>query len=165
MPRDIKLTWDYEIYHAQMHFADNDIVSDYSLYTSIIISLFTDARAAEDDILPDERDTDRRGWWGDATNPDKEDDSLGSKLWLLERSKVTQQTLLNADQYIKDALQWMLDEGIAKEIKVLVENQTTEIGGTNILAFRIEVIKPDGKPESYRFEYEWLASAEDDGIV
>ena len=57
------------------------------LITALTVSLFTDRRAADDDELLDGSD-DRRGWWGDnAAAP------LGSRLWMLERSKRTQQTL------------------------------------------------------------------------
>lgn len=70
-----------------------DLQGDDGLMTAVIISLFTDARAHDDDPLPDERvgvSSDRRGWWGDCL-PDAQGEqtleSIGSRLWLLWREK------------------------------------------------------------------------------
>lgn len=75
------------------------------LHTAICISLFTDARC-NDDELP-AGDTDKRGWWGDMALPNGE--SLGSKLWLLKRQKLTQAAIGQARGYVALALQWLVD--------------------------------------------------------
>lgn len=159
MPKDIKLTWDLELQGAKMSFENNDVVADYSLLTSVIISLFTDAKASIDDELPDPRDLDLRGWWGNSTNPLRPSDQVGSKLWLLERSKATKETLNKAEQYTRDALQWIIDEGIAKRTDIVVENQRSEISGTNILGIHVAIIRPDDITETFKFILEWAASA------
>jgi phage gp46-like protein len=70
-----------------------------------LISLFTDKRANED-----ETDGEKRGYWGD--------DELGSKLWLLDRSRKTPAILAQAEQYAGEALSWLIQDGLTKEISV-----------------------------------------------
>lgn len=161
MPVDIEMTWNTDVMSGQISFVQNDLSVSYSLLTPVLVSLFTDARAAEDDPLPDPGNGDRRGWWGDATNLDKQGDSVGSKLWLLEREKSTDEVLSKAEQYIREALQWMLDEGIASAIDVVTERQATKVGsGLPILAFHVAISKPTGVTETFKFIQEWKAVAQ-----
>ena len=87
--------------------------------TAVILSLFTDRRAGIDDTLP-LRQTDRRGWVGDefigaglgtATN-----DPWGSGLWLLAAGKATPNVLELARFSAREALAWLLRDGIASRI-------------------------------------------------
>jgi len=153
MSFDLKLTWNASE-HAQLVFADNDIVADRSLLTPIIVSLFTDARAKDDDALPDSRSADRRGWWADATNTAKPNDQIGSRLWLLERAKTTPGVLLNAKRYAEEALQWLVDEGVAASVKVSVESIRLA-SQTWALTLSVVVTKPSGTTETYKFAQEW----------
>jgi phage gp46-like protein len=65
---------------------------------------------------------DRRGWWADMPLPlasaSAAGDLIGSRLWLLSRRKVTEQTRLDAMAYTQEALQWLIDDGIAARIDV-----------------------------------------------
>ena len=79
-----------------------ELLRDPGFETAVLISLFTDARADDTDTLPDTYE-DRRGYFGSIL----EDSPIGSKLWLLGRSKIDNTTLQLAEQYIIDALQWM----------------------------------------------------------
>ncbi|AUH51212.1 hypothetical protein CXB49_10520 [Chromobacterium sp. ATCC 53434] len=81
--------------------------------SAIVLSLFCDARA-----LPDDRQADPRGWWGDVL-ADVPYDRWGSRLWLLaQRAKNTPQTLRDAAHYAREALQWMVDDGVARSLDV-----------------------------------------------
>ena len=65
---DICLHFDQEngLFDALLSGPLADLQGDDGLMTAVIISLFTDARAHDDDPLPDERvgvSSDRRGWW------------------------------------------------------------------------------------------------------
>jgi phage gp46-like protein len=60
------------------------------LDTAVILSLFTDRRALDSDDIP--KNSDRRGFWGDAY-PLVENDQWGSRLWTLHRAKATNETL------------------------------------------------------------------------
>jgi len=136
MAKDIKISWDTDLMEGDFGFENNDLVSDEGLETAVVISLFTDRKADEDDILPDP-DGSKRGWWGDLGSG-IENDQIGSKLWLLEREKTTEETLVRAKQYIFDALQWMIDDGITNKIEVDVERQGSI---TPILAFLVKIYK------------------------
>jgi phage gp46-like protein len=132
------------------------IVTDELLDTAVLISLFTRRRADDDDALPDPRSTDRGGWWGDSY-ADIEGDLIGSKLWLLSRSKATSDVLLQAKAYALEALQWLIDDGIADSIDVEVERVKLS-NGDNVLSFRTDIYKPT-KPAS-RWSKIWQAHLE-----
>ena len=105
---DIRTTWD-PVLNAGDWLIDPPALADGAdLETAVLISLFTDARAADDDRLPGAAD-DRRGWWGGP---------LGSRLWLLVREKATNETRLRAEDYCREALAWMRTDGVADRIDV-----------------------------------------------
>ena len=116
------------------------LVSGSDIETAVLISIFTDAQAGPDDVIPDGTDN-PRGWWADPT--------LGSKLWLLQRAKRTSGTLLTAIAYLKQALAWLTVDGVAQSVDVTAEWQP---GG--ILAGQIVVTQPGGSL-SVPFAYAW----------
>lgn len=108
---DIALVFNEDTLTADLAIQDGDLLSDDGLDTAVVMSLFTDARASDDDDIPDGTD-DKRGWWADAYL----DQPFGSKLWLLSRAKELPETLLRAEHYAKQALQWLVDDGVAREV-------------------------------------------------
>ena len=106
------------------------------LETAITISLFTDALASNDDALPN-GDTDRRGYWADTELPERE--SLGSKLWLLKREKVTQDVINKTHDYIMQALKWLVTEQHLSAVKVDVQRD-----GLSRISFIIHCQLPTG---------------------
>lgn len=89
------------------------------LIRAIVISLFTWKRAKNDDTLPGQE---RMGWWGDSfTNH-----QIGSHLWLLAREKLTPSTLLRAQEYVHEALQWLVDDGIVEQIAVKASRESND---------------------------------------
>lgn len=95
----------------------NDFELDEGLETAIIVSLFCDRRVRADELPPEE--TSRRGWWADSLNDDK--DQTGSKLWLLQREKITSDVLSKAKQYAQEALEWLVTDKVAQSVDVQVE--------------------------------------------
>ncbi|MBA1443517.1 MAG: phage GP46 family protein [Gammaproteobacteria bacterium] len=124
---------------------------DDGLQTAVMVSLFTDHRAEADDVIPDGTEN-RRGYWADAW-PDIEGDLIGSRLWLLSREKQTQETLNRAREYAEEALQWLIDDGIAQSVSV-----TTEIVRTGVLGLLVEILRPSGELSEYRFNNLWEAT-------
>src|ERR1700676_756555 len=61
--------------------------------SAVLVALNTDALADPSEVLPDPRDDNRRGWWGDL---DAEKIwggwPIGSRLWLLTRAKILDNT-------------------------------------------------------------------------
>lgn len=153
---DIRLIWDTELQEGEFVFdaSIQDLESDNTLETAIIISLFTDRRAREDDILPDPSDSNRRGWWGDKV-ADVVGDQIGSRLWLLSREKTVENVLVRAKQYIKEATQWLLDDKVV--VKIVAEAERQGEPGNNRLAIKVEVYKIDGQREVFNFEAQWIA--------
>lgn len=105
-----------------------DILGDESLYTAVLISLFTDKRADNVDELPVEYKVgtdlpDLRGYFGDAL----EGESMGSKLWLLKREKQISRVLVLAKQYAEESLEWLINGNYCRKITVDVENPTRGI--------------------------------------
>lgn len=124
---------------------NGDLIGDDGLETAIVISLFTDKRVSDDDLPIEE--TSKRGWWGD-TFPNVDQDKIGSRLWLLERVKRTAETLRKSEDYIKEALNWLIEDGVAASIEV-----TSSYDENNQLVAAIVVSKPKGRTS--RFQLLW----------
>lgn len=114
---DIALAWDPLLARADIAVANGDLVRDDGLRTAVLISLFTDTLARPDDEIPDGTD-DRRGWWGDTPVDGETADPIGSRLWLLARAKRTEETRRRAETYARDALAWMVTDGVAAAVAV-----------------------------------------------
>ena len=105
------------------------------LHTAVIICLFTDARLPEEDIPPDES-PDRRGWWGDSVQGEDEPGvPMGSLLWTLERSTISEETARLAEQYAADALQVLIDQGAV----AAVETEAEIVGNRDQLRLRVRL--------------------------
>jgi len=145
---DIELKQDPITLEFDIEFANGDIVTTDDLETSIIISLFTDKRA-NDDELPD-KGTDKRGYWGDEFELNT-GDQLGSLLWTLERRVIDETFLSKAKKYAKDALQWMIDDGVAESVDVIVERYSSDT-----VAIKVDIKKP-GDVQLTEFQLKWKA--------
>ena len=145
---DIGLQWGD--FNADLFLSNNDIGKDLSLETAIIISLFSDRRALETDELPG-GGNDRRGWWGDSF-PAAQGDRLGSRLWLLSREKQLPEVLRRAEEYAREALQWLIDDRVCTSFTV-----TAEIVRTGVLGLAIMINRPGATSLSFRYNYAWAA--------
>lgn len=139
---DIALSWAET--HGDVQLAGKDLRTGDDLITAVMLSLFTDRRAADDDELLDGSD-DRRGWWGDTA-----EFQIGSRIWMLERSKRTQQTLQLAQNYIAEALQWLIDDGVVAAFDIAVE-----WAPGNQLSAAVTAHRNDGTVEANRFTWAW----------
>ncbi|EGW6888292.1 hypothetical protein JGU32_002946 [Salmonella enterica] len=119
-----------------------DMLTDNSLTTEVVISLFTDRRAQDSDELPG-NDGDRRGWWGDSYRSRP----IGSRLWLLSREKTLPSVLERAADYALEALQWLKDAGRVTRIAV---GASQPVSGT--LQLDITLTLPDGSVEPFTFK-------------
>jgi len=135
---------------ADIFMAGADLAGDDGMRTAIVISLFTDARAGDDDVLP-QPGGDRRGWWGD-TYAQIPGDAQGSKLWLLDREKQLPSVLARAQQYATDALQWLIDDGVASAVGVVAS--FPHLGW---LALAVTVERPSGQAR-LNFDFTWKNS-------
>lgn len=129
-----------------------DLETDEGLETAVVISLFTDARAADGDVLPD-GGSDRRGWWGDGV-PVVDGDQVGSKLWLLSRAKQTPDVLARAQQYAREALAWLVEDQVASGVEVIAS-----VPRPGMLALEVTISRPKVSPVTYRYAAAWAAQA------
>lgn len=142
---DILLAYSGQL--ADLRLKGRDILGDDSLYTAVLVSLFTDARATSADELPPElaQEADLRGYWGDAITEDKQ--SIGSKLWLLHREKQLPRVLARAEQYATEALQWLVRDGLAIAVQVTASNDTL-----GVLSLAVKITLPTVQGLSIRTE-------------
>lgn len=117
---------------------------DPGLETAVFISLFTDRRAGEDDELPDPNY--RGGWWADTLNDDGYE--IGSRLYLLRRSKNVAETLRRARFYAVEALEWLKTDG-----QVLEVSASASSAGESLL-LEVELVLPAGQEtRTFAFAY------------
>ncbi|MFB0874559.1 MULTISPECIES: phage GP46 family protein [unclassified Sphingobium] len=139
---DIALAFADDALVADIALIGGDLATDDGLRTAVIISLFTDAQAAADDTLPQEGG-DRRGWWGDVGN--EPNDRTGSRLWLLERAKATDAVAIRAREYAREALAWMIADGIAASIAVTATvYRPTAVAPQGALLLAVTIARPTG---------------------
>jgi len=112
------------------------------LATAVLISLFTDAEAGDDDT-PTDGTANRRGWWGG---------SIGSKIWLRLRMKPGDDLLALVRNDISDALAWMITDGVAAQIDV-----TTEFTRPGMLGAQVTIYRRSGGTVALKFSRLWEA--------
>lgn len=152
---DVLLDFDGELLAGDIRQVGADLAPDDGLKSSVVISLFTDRRAETDDPLP-AGETDRRGWWGDLL-AEQEGDQIGSRLWLLAREKQLPDVLARAEEYAREALQWLIDDEIAAAVDVTAEWLDPKTSPRGLLGLLIVITKPDGDAVEYRFNHLWEA--------
>ncbi|HEZ7973445.1 TPA: GntR family transcriptional regulator [Escherichia coli] len=88
----------------------------------------------------------RQGTW-----PAVQNDRYGSRLWLLQRSKLTNQLVQTVRGYIRECLQWMIDDGVVSRIDLDIRRT-----GINELGNSITLWRRDG-PVMISFDDLWSA--------
>jgi phage gp46-like protein len=142
---DISTFWDTSRSVGDWQLQGAALASGNDLSTAVLISLFTDRLANPDDIIPDGTD-DPRGWWGNAG----QEALIGSRLWLLARSKLTEEIASRARDYAAEALRWLQDDDVVADIEI-----TTAITPPAMLGMQIVITEPDGKRAALNFSWIW----------
>lgn len=120
--------------------AGEGLVSGNDLMTAVLISIFTDAEASPDDIIPDGSD-DPRGWWGGP---------IGSKVWLRLRSKATPLVLATVQNDIQQSLAWLVENDVCARVDVLAEWTRP-----TLLGIRVLLLRNDGTRHALAFSRIW----------
>lgn len=126
---DISIIWSPTLSRGDWAVHGASLVSGSDLVTAILLSVFTDRIASPDDAIPDGTN-DPRGWWAD-----DQDHPIGSRLWLLGRAKETTETLARAQDYLAEALQWLVDDGVVARFDITVEWTAPGMLGAQIVAY------------------------------
>lgn len=135
---------------ADIKISNSDIVPDEGIYTAVIISLFSDRRAPVDAALPDASEG-RRGWWADTDKV-----KVGSLLWLLDREKTLPEVAARAREYCAEALQWLIDDGIAAAVK---------IDATIIRPNGLQILIKISRGKAKKYDYLWQGVAKSEQIT
>lgn len=130
---------------ADMIVGTNDLIRDPGLESACIITIGTDARADNSDILPN-KNSNRSGFWGSQLLGFQ----VGNKLWLLGRSNLTSATAATARQYLEEGFEWMIREGIASEIII-----SAWVALPSQLNFSVKIYKPSGSGVTFGFYLNW----------
>lgn len=143
-PMDIALRWDPSLgqFDLVVDLAAADLAAEDTLLTAVVLSLMCDAEASADDVPVGE---DRRGWWADAFSDVTQ--SYGSRLWLLTREKQLPATIARARAFVLEALQWLVDDGLATGVEAVVF--APRMGW---LTAQVDITL-DGASRRYRFQW------------
>lgn len=125
------------------------LVQDEGLTTLVLIALFTDARAQPYDRLPD-GSVDARGWPGDSFA----EAAWGSRLWLLDREKLTIEVRNRAVSYAMEALKPLQQAGYVRGFRV-----TGAIPRPFTLALHVALTRPDGQQLNLTIARRWEAQS------
>ena len=148
MAQDIKLQKnDDGIYDIPFNESGNDLAEVQGIETSLIVSLFTNARASSGNVPESFR---RRGWCGNILTK-SENYELGSLLWTLNQSRLNRSTLNLSEDICKKALQFMVNDRIADTIEVVSEEISER-------ACKITIILYRENNEVARYSTIWLAT-------
>lgn len=107
------------IYDIDIDAPNRDAELDDGLYEAIFISLFSDRRAAADEVADPMK---RRGWIGDLV-ADVPGDRHGSGLWLYAQSRLTPDIQAGIESDARGCLAWMVDDGLVSSVTVSTERQ------------------------------------------
>src|SRR5471032_1175811 len=142
---DTAITWIPALGIGDWALSGAQLATGNDIETAVYISLFSDRAANPDDVIPD-GSGDPRGWWGDTG----QEQPIGSRLWLLGRAKQTTDALNLAKDYITEALQWLIDDGVVGSFDITVEWSAVGRLGANVVAHR-----PAGGPTAMQFFWNW----------
>jgi phage gp46-like protein len=120
-------------------YTDRDIVIDGGLSTAVYISLFTDGY---------DSDSGEGGYWGDTVGGDPR----GSLLWTVAREVISPTLPVRIKKICEDALQWLIDDGIASTVAV-----TVTVSGQFALTISIDIKQADASTLSLEYSYNWNA--------
>ena len=128
--------------------ATGGVADDDGLATAVLLSLFLDRRAEADDPVEDTGLLARRGWVGDALSIPgaAPGDRIGSRLWLLARAKQQDETLRLAEDYAREALDWLLADGLAAAVAV-----AAAWIARGVMELTVTVTPPAGEPQSFTY--------------
>jgi phage gp46-like protein len=129
-----------------------DLATENTLLTALMVSLFTDRRSWDNDELPKTQD-DKRGWWGDALDGF----FWGSRLWLLESSKSTSDVPELAIGYVREATDWLVEDGLADKVLIEAEYVADCTGALckDQLGISVTLCRPRDNDLNFKFRYAW----------
>ncbi len=123
---------------------NGDLKPDNGLETAALISVWSDRRVSLEELPRGE--SDRMGWWADLIS-EPEGDKIGSRQWVLERlGKVNNANAVEQESILKEAFEWMLEDGIAARVVVsAARTENDRIEGS------VRIFRPNGDNIPFKF--------------
>lgn len=149
---DIAIDWDPQAFRGDWNVNAGDLDLDPGgIRSAVLVSLFTWRVASDDYVPPPGEPFDRHGWWADTYEPSP----IGSRLWQLNRVKKTDDItlLVRAQNFCLEALQWLLDDGVAATVDV----QTSWLTPTAI-GIQVVISEPQSPPKTFNFSWAWASA-------
>ena len=133
---NLSIVWNQAEARGDWQVQGGRLLTGHPLRSAVLISLFTDRRALDDGAAAQ----DPRGWWQDSFDSVP----IGSRLWQLRRRKVADraQLVLDATDICREALQWLIDDGLAASVDIDVTVDPTASG--TVLGFAVRLHQPNG---------------------
>ncbi len=133
-----------------LDFESNDLQTSDDLCNAVALSIGTFARNRNLKNNQANLDPVVGGWWADALD---EKGTLGGYLYEAFPGKLTPETIANVQDLVLEALKWMKDDGVAKNVSC-----SAEILENDILKISVEIEKPSGGVEGFAYELNWVAT-------
>ena len=133
------------IYDISIEDEDRDLRTVTGYETAIMCSLFTDRRAAADEVADPWK---RRGWIGNLV-AETPGDNYGSGLWLFEQRRGTPDVIAGVSDEARKSLDWMIEGRLvlsidaqasydpAKRLMTLSMTATDLLGGVSRKSFEL----------------------------
>jgi phage gp46-like protein len=100
------------VYDLDLDADARDLATTGGLETALLCSLFSDRRAAVDEVADPWR---RRGWIGNLLS-DIPADNYGSGLWLYEQHRATSEVRASLRMEVIQSLDWLADEALVSHV-------------------------------------------------
>lgn len=138
---------DLSLYHREdgnfdLDFDGVDLRTGKSLENGVVLSIGSEGRSAGNSF---EKTLQSDGWWGE---PTFENDRWGSLLHTILSKKNDANIILLAEQYVKDSLKWLVDDGVFGSV------EATATKDDSALYIDVAISKGDVS-ENYRYEIMW----------
>ena len=125
--------WDFNLN------TQGDLDNGDFLDSSLLYAILGERRASPSEVPISQN---RRGWIGN----DGKNFENGSKLWLFEQSRLTRSVLNDIQSAALDALNYLIDDGLATNIEATATIQN------NIVILKIDIIVSQSRVETRFFE-------------
>jgi Mu-like prophage protein gp46 len=131
-----------------LDFSGNDLHLTDSLKNAVLLSLgiWASVRVPDGNAVLEPQIS---GWWGSSLD----DIELGSTIWKSFSDKVGEPVLDKIDAAVTQALKWMIDDGVAKDVV-----PDTSILSKNSVEIVVKIIRPDSSEEEYKWQVNWEAT-------
>jgi len=128
-----------------------DLKTSDSLFNCVTLSLGTFAREKKLEKVISNLNPSIGGWWGDSLNAEY---NLGSNVYEAIPGKSVDSSLKDVERLSKDALQWLVDDGIAQSVGCSAKFEGS------VIVIGVVIAKPSGEVAEYSYELNWEATSE-----